>query len=422
MKKVISIVIAFLIICLIYEFSILLFVKHYEYDYIYTKNKKEYKINEKYNYSDGRHIYDINIKDKDNNKYIYSIVHNFHKEKEIIKDLLVFNKDNMTCIFPIFKDDITSNVVCNVDHKQFSYTYLNEQNNTFMSEIKNQLTKNGYSIPTISTSGKHKQISNLATKLTYYTDFIPNYNILVWGYRGVFLINKDRAKVNDFLTSDVYDTRYLTISNKKMYIMNIESGMSSFDTIYAIDLKDGNKSIVDFGDKNISTNTYFNGTYKEEVYFTDCNGNHQYKFGEDKNTIEKIDSQGLIKYYDGKGLVNESVDDVSNNIIRFNNNVINEKITSLYNTSDIKKSNGHYYYKTNDGNFYLILDNNYKNPILLFNRVNMKEWKVVNDTIFGIIGNTLYSYNCKYGFRPLIIYDEFNYHTDNMFGAIYIGE
>ena len=203
MKKVISIVIAFLIICLIYEFSILLFVKHYEYDYIYTKNKKEYKINEKYNYSDGRHIYGINIKDKDNNKYIYSIVHNFHKEKEIIKDLLVFNKDNMTCIFPIFKDDITSNVVCNVDHKQFSYTYLNEQNNTFMSEIKNQLTKNGYSIPTISTSGKHKQISNLATKLTYYTDFIPNYNILVWGYRGVFLINKDRAKVNDFLTSDV---------------------------------------------------------------------------------------------------------------------------------------------------------------------------------------------------------------------------
>ena len=140
----------------------------------------------------------------------------------------------------------------------------------------------------------------------------------------------------------------LTISNKKMYIMNIESGMSSFDTIYAIDLKDGNKSTVDFGDKNISTNTYFNGIYKEEVYFTDCNGNHQYKFGEDKNTIEKIDSQGLIKYYDGKGLVNESVDDVSNNIIRFNNNVINEKITSLYNTSDIKKSNGHYYYKTND--------------------------------------------------------------------------
>ena len=68
------------------------------------------------------------------------------------------------------------------------------------------------------------------------------------------------------------------------------------------------------------------------------------------------------------------------------------------------------------------LKDNYKNPVLLFNRSNMNEWIVTNDTIFGIIGDTLYAYNYEYGFKPLIKYNEFNYHTDNMFGVIYLGE
>ena len=207
-----------------------------------------------------------------------------------------------------------------------------------------------------------------------------------------------------------------------MYVMDIEGDASSLDKIYALNLKDGKTSVVDVIESNISSNSYFNGVNKNIVYFTDCNGNNQYKFTENKDNVEKIDSQGLIKYYDGKNLINESVDDVANNYIYFNANIINEKITSLYNTSEIKESNGHYYYKTKEGNFYTIINKDYKNPILLFNKSLMNDWIVENDTIFGIIGNTLYAYRPDYGFKTLIRYDEFNYHTANMYGIIYTGE
>ncbi len=422
MKKVISIIVAFLLICLIYEFCVLLFVKRYDYDYTFTKNKQKYSINEKYSYSSGQHNYDITIKDKDNHKYMYLLNHNYHKEKEIIKDLLIFEKDNTKCIFPVFKDKVISNLVCNIDDKTYSYTSLNDQNNEFINEIKNKLINKKYKVPAFTNNEETKEINNLVTKVTYYKDFVPNYNVLVWGYKGVFSINKKEASVNDFLKEDIYDTKYIKASNKNMYVMDVEGEESSFDKIYAINTSDGKTSIIDVIDKNISSNSYFNGIYNNIVYFTDCNGNHQYKFTEGKDNVEKIDSQGLIKYYDGKNLVNESVDDVANNNIVFNNNIINEQITKLYNTSEIKKNNNHYYFKTSDGNFYLVLNNDYKNPILLFNRASMNEWIVENDTVFGIIGNTLYAYNYDYGFKPLIKYDEFNYHTSNMYGITYIGD
>lgn len=422
MKRVIPVIIAFFLICVVYEFGVLFFVKKYDYEYTYTKNKEKYKISEEYNYNDGLHSYNIKIKDKNNTNYIYLINHNYHKEKEIIEDLLVYKKDNMKCIFPIFKDKVTSNIVCNNDNKVESYVSLNEKGNSFIQEVRSDLIKKGYTVPAFKYKDGIKNISNLSTKLTYYDDFISKYNILVWGYKGVFVINKNKSKVNDFLKEDIYDTRYLTIGKKNIYVIKTEDKMSNVDYIYSINLKDGNTSMLDVNDKNISSNSYFNGVYNNTVYLTDCNGNHQYKFTENKDDIEKIDLQGMIKYYDGKNLVNESVDDVTNNYIRFNKNVINEKITKLYNTSEIKSSNGHYYFKTSDGNFYMSLKDNYKNPVLLFNRSNMNEWIVTNDTIFGIIGDTLYAYNYEYGFKPLIKYNEFNYHTDNMFGVIYLGE
>ena len=422
MKRVIPVVVAFFLICVVYEFGVLFFVKHYNYEYTYTKNKKKYRITEEYNYNEGKHSYNISIKDQDNTNYIYLINHNYHKEKEILEDLLVYKKDNTKCIFPIFKDKVVSNVVCKKDGKLESYISLREKKDIFIDEIKNDLIKKGYNIPAFNYKEGTKEISNLSTKLTYYNDYIPKYNVLIWGYKGLFSINKKTRKVNDFLKEDIYDTKYLTVGKKNMYVMKVEDKSASIDYIYAINLKDGSTTIIDISDKNISGNSYFNGVHNNEVYLTDCNGNHQYKFMENKKNIEKMELQGLIKYYDGKNLVNESVDNFSNNNIRFNKNIINEKITKLYNTSDIKISNNHYYFKTKDGNFYMSLKNNYKKPILLFNRINMKEWVVVNDTIFGIIDNTLYAYNYEYGFKPLIKYDEFNYHTDNMFGVVYTGE
>jgi len=203
-----------------------------------------------------------------------------------------------------------------------------------------------------------------------------------------------------------------------MYIMNAEEIEPSFDKIYIVNLNDGKQKSIDVLDSSVSTNSYFNGVYQDDIYFIDSNSNTQYKINSKEQKLKVTSKQNKVKYYDGKKLIDKEVSSISNSNIIFYSNAVNEKITKEYNTTDIRKSNDHYYFKTNNGNIYMCLNKKYNNPILLFNNLDFKEWSVVDDTIFGIVGNTLYAYNPTYGLKPIIIYNEFYYHTKNMYGAI----
>ncbi|MBR4618550.1 MAG: hypothetical protein IKO49_04515 [Bacilli bacterium] len=419
MKRVMAIIIVLFLFCIVYEFGVLLFIKKYDYSYTFTKDNKKYKIEEIYNYSNKEHLYTIKV-NVDKDTFIYLVNHNFRKEKEIIEDLLVYKENNLNCIFPIFKDNVLSNIQCSDNnHKLYSYDYLLQQNDERVLKIKNEIEKNGYSIHSWKeTNNETKDLNAIGTTLSYYTDFIPNYNVVVWNYKGVFSINKKETKVNQFLNFDVYDSKYLTLTNSNMYIMNAEEIEPSFDKIYIVNLNDGKQKSIDVLDSSVSTNSYFNGVYQDDIYFIDSNSNTQYKINSKEQKLKVTSKQNKVKYYDGKKLIDKEVSSISNSNIIFYSNAVNEKITKEYNTTDIRKSNNHYYFKTNNGNIYMCLNKKYNNPILLFNNLDFKEWSVVDDTIFGIVGNTLYAYNPKYGLKPIIIYNEFYYHTKNMYGAI----
>lgn len=417
MKKVGQIVLIFLFICVIYQLGILFFVKNYNYSYKYKVDKKTYQITEEYKLSGKEHLYNIEVADEKGNIYTFLVNHNFHKEKEILDDLLVYSQDDLTCVFPVFKDNVYSNIECSTNKKTVSYDYLKQSNDLRIDNFIDIIRKKGYDIKAWSNNSSFKEIAGNNTKISYYTDFIDNYNIIVWKYNGVYSINKSEQKINDFLTYDVYDSKYRISTDKSLYVMDIEEGNESFDKIYMVNSSDGKMRFIDVLDDNISSNSYFNGIYNNNVYMLDCNSNIQYKINEDNEKIEKSSKNNMIKYFDGKKLTNMKVDSIKNSNIKFYQNVINDDITKLYKTKDIRISNGHYYFRTSDGNMYMSLGKDYKQVVLLFTMENFKEWIVVDDTIFGIGGDLLYAYNDLYGLKPIIKYNEFNYHTDNMYGV-----
>jgi hypothetical protein len=174
---------------------------------------------------------------------------------------------------------------------------------------------------------------------------------------------------------------------------------------------------MDVTEYELSTNIYFNGTYKNKVYLLDCSTNKQYKVDIRDERLLEVSKENKVKYYDGDKLKDMKLESISNSNILFSRAIKNDKITKLYDTTDIKENNGHYYFKDKEGNFYRSLNNDYKNSILLFNLNGLEEWSVVNDTIFGIYEDKLYMYDDSYGLYPIIIYNEFTYKTKNMYGV-----
>ena len=417
MKKVLQFVIILLFLSLIYQLIILLFVKEYHYNYEYVENKKTYKISENYQKVGKDNLYNINISDKKGNNYSFILNHNYHKEQEIVADLTIYHEGDLTCLFPTFRDKVYTNFMCNVNGNSVSYNYLKQQNDKRVDTFVKQLKAKGYNLEAWKSNISFKEINGNNTKLTYYTNFLDQYNVVVWKYNGVYSISKKKQAINEFLNFDVYDTKHLALTKDKMYVMNIEEGNSSFDKIYMVNFKDGKMRFLDIIDDNVSSNSYFNGVYNNNVYFLDCNSNTQYKINENNEKMEKTSKNNIIKYFDGKKLINKEVDNLKNSNIKFYNKVINKSITDKYKTRDIRESNGNYYFRTDDGNMYMA-NNKGKKVVLLFNFKEFKEWVVADDTIFGINKDTLYAYNFNFGLKPLIKYNEFNYHTDNMYGVV----
>ena len=96
----------------------------------------------------------------------------------------------------------------------------------------------------------------------------------------------------------------------------------------------------------------------------------------------------------------------------------NKKITKLYDTTDIKKNRDDYYFMTEDGSIYRVIDEDYEHPILLCQFDDIKEWQVHDDGVSFIVGDTLYLYTDDYGLKPILVNPEFVYNSQNIYHFI----
>ena len=329
---------------------------------------------------------------------------------------MVYEKDDLKCVFPVFKNNFYTNVVCNIDKKMVSYDYLKQIGDIRVNVFIEKLKKKGYSLSSWTNKTSYKIVTGNNTKISFNQNFISGYNVVVWKYNGVFSINSKKQYENNFLSNDIYDENHYLFSNKNLYVMNIEDNATSFNRLYVVNFKDGKKKVIDMLDSIPSTNTYFNGGYKNNIYMLDCNTNTQYKIDDTLEKVSVVSKDNKIKYFDGARLKDKKVDSINNTKIKFYKNETNFDIKNKYKTDDIRKSNDNYYFKSGD-NIYLVFKDDYSNPLLLFSLAGLKDWTVSADSVFGIVGDTMYAYNSEFGLKDIIKYNEFNYHQENMYGV-----
>lgn len=83
------------------------------------------------------------MKDRNNNKYLFSTINKYDKSRKIISDIRLYKNDNLSCILPIYNKS-RGDLACVYNKRQVSYSYLKETDNKEINNINKLIRKDGY--------------------------------------------------------------------------------------------------------------------------------------------------------------------------------------------------------------------------------------------------------------------------------------
>lgn len=395
MKKIIVLAIIVITMCFIFK------IIKKEHNVIYKIDK--YSINESFYIKDKKHWYDIVIKNKDNT-YVFSLNENLNKKKKIIREIKYYKKNNLECIVPIYKKNITSNIYCNDNKKSVSATYLYDNDNSDFKEILKKVKK--YNIKMSKSKETIKKYKSLSI---YKNNIKDDYKFIVWDYKGIYVISNENQHYQKILDYDLYDN-LMSVIQGNYYVLFENTSVNGIENIYYYDLKKNKLNKYKLKEK-ISKNSYINGVIDNLIYVTDKTEKKQYTINIKKEKIEEVgNEENQYQKYTNKQLELLSKSDFFMENQYFDNEqILDDKIDS----KDIKKEFNYYYYFDNN-KFYKALSSSKENPILLFELENVKEWSIVDRDILLISEDKVSLYNEETGLRKILESNELNYNYKNI--------
>lgn len=395
MKKIIK----FLVIIIIFFSIRFLTLKSLKKEHRVSYELKNYEVVENFYLEGKKHWYDIIIKDK-SNFYYYSLNENLNKSKKIIKDIKVINENNLTCIVPIYKKNMERNIYCNKNNSYISMHYLISEDNEDFNKILEKAKKYNIKIPKENDSkAKYK-------KLEINKDNIPNdYKFLIWDYKGIYIIDRKNSSYQKILNYDLYENLMSTIIDK-YYVLFENTSVNGIENIYYYDIIK-NKLRSFKLDNKLSKDSYINGVIDDLIFITDSKKKKQYTFNIKKKELEEIgNEEKLYQIYENGIQKFLSKSDFFQKKQYFKNTLEKDKIIT---SKNLKKEYNYLYY-LEDNKMYRAIKSNKKDPELLFELSNIKDWQIVDRDILLIAEDTLYLYTDNKGLRKILKSSELNYN------------
>lgn len=409
MKKVLPILVLLAFVAFCYQLIVTFFITEHKVNYsLIANDQKHYTVSENYKKEGNRHYYSFLVQTRKKKKsYALSIEEDFDKQERVITDIKYYKRNNLECIFPIYKRERTSDVACLLDGEQVSSTYLLEQRNQDFSYIAKKFAEDGYEEHYYTVDSPSTKEGNL---FVFY-DYIPEeYVFAIWNYQGIYILSSEGMENKVFLNEDYYENTLSTGVGRYYVTVNTDDEEKNLNYYQLIvyNLIDGGKTIVDV---DISQDSYFNGIVDGLLYITDPKAEKQYTLDPSKKEFKEVNGIYEVSNSKLKKADNDFFDSQKIDSLRIPNN----KITKLYDTTDIRKNRKDYYFKTEDGKIYRIIQNDYKHPILICQFDDIKEWQVHDDGMSFIVGDTLYLYTDMYGLKPIVKNSEFQYNSKNIY-------
>ncbi len=417
MKKAMPILLIVAVLGIILQVVVTIFITEKAAEYVILTEDNEYRVSEKLEVIDDVSFYDFGVTDKDGNFYTFSLSENFNKQSEIITDIKYLESNNVKCVFPIYKREVTDDVSCLYNGEAVSYSYLKQINNTDIDFIVSKLKNDDYNHNSWdrATPSKVNLYSDGRGIDVYQENIMDDYVFLIWRYKGLYLLKHDESIIKDYLDFDVYDNS-MSILVGKYYVTAVKrSNEFRVSELLYYNTKDLGKGTIELLDAT-STNFYFNGVYKNKLYMTDVGAQKQYVIDPafEKVSIAGSAESDFMSVVDGK-VKRVSVSEFLKEPVYFTDTVQNEEISSKYGLGlEIYKDRQFYFFKTSDGAIYRAYEENPTQAELLFKFSNLTEWKVDNGDVMAVAGDTVYLYTDSEGLIPIAVNNELNYNHKNI--------
>ena len=364
----------------------------------------DYKLNNDYKVKE---YYDKKLKEYDfiitnkKNTYVFSINDNINK-KRFIKEIKTYKEGNIICILPKYKKNIESKLYCTDNGLQVSNYYLEKNNSKIYNKIYKKVSKNVKNKSRVDNSlTKYKKIK------LYQKNIFDNENILLWDYKGLYVLNNSSLNYQKIVDQDFYDNVIFTVVDDIFVLLKNDS-VKGINTIYTYQLNRDKVDTIKLN-KKINKNSYINGVNEGLIYITDPKDKKEYTLNPKNGKVKEIDNDQTEYYVFINGeRVNMSMSDFFMEKQYFHNRPIND-----INIKKIKE--GKYIYSQEDNKIYKAYQDSEKDKVLLFEMAELSDWKVFDDTILLISGASLYSYQEDRGLRELLISKELNYNYENLY-------
>ena len=403
---------------LILQVAVIVFTVEKNTNYTLKTKDNSYNISEHLEVIDDISYYNIGITDRDGQAYTVFLQKNLNKQTEIIRDIKTFKSNNLSCIFPVFRRNITGNVTCLYDGEAVSYDYLKQINNEDIKVIINELKEQKYNHN--SWDEKNSSIEKLYSQgrgiEVYKDNILKDYIFLIWRYKGLYILNNEELLIKDYLAKDVYDNSLSAIVGR--YYVTAYKNTDTFKVSELIyyNTKDLGKGEIILQDAT-SSEIYFNGVVDNVLYMTDVGNKKQFSISpslEKATEIGNVD-EGFITFVDGEKKVVSANEFLSEKVYFSNAVVSNKKISNKYGKDKkIKKDGAFYYFKTNSGKFYRSHVDSPDKAEVLFQFSNLIDWKVKNGAILFADGDMVYFYNEDTGILPIANNKELLYNNNNI--------
>ena len=383
MKRIIYLL-ALIVLVLSIIFVYKLTIKEFKTTYKINKHK----IDEEFYLNNKRNIYNIKI----DNKYTYTIIKNFKKNKRIIKDIKTYKKNNISCIIPIYKKNNNKEIYCLKDKIQVSNYYLLEENNKDYLEILSKAK--------IKKTEK-KEIESNYKQITIYNNLDNNRKYIIWNYKGIYVIDNSSRKNIKILEYDIYDN-LMTIVNSRYFVLFENTKVTGIENIYYYDLKKNKLKKIKLENK-IDKDSYINGIHNDLIYVTDNKNKKQYTVNISKGEIKEIgneENKYIVYKNNKKELLN-----ISDFFIK--KQIFTNTFSRTIKSNDIKKEYDYFYYLENNEVYRQLEDGNKE---LLFELENIDEWNVYDRDILLISDGVVYLYNDEVGLVKILSSNELKYN------------
>lgn len=404
MKKIFNFVIVLGILLLIFQFGVTFFKKEHKLDYSISINSKDATVYEEYSKTKDNDYYFFKVK-YDDKEFVFDIDNIFNKQKKVINDIKVYEKDELTCISPSYIKEVKSDIICDVNGEQRSYASIKDKYN--LDEFINTLYK----------FDKNKYVSSSKSSVVslvdvYKENFEDNENVIVYTYKRLVKINRSKNSRIAFSNYDVYHNDLGTLIGK-YYILPKYEKKPEYSAFLIINMEDESIDNLRLED-NISTNLYVNGVVDNKLYIFDKSNFVQYEINPFKKSYRIVgDKNTNGQYYDGEEWSTKNIYEFSNTEIKFA-----KKYSIKDNYVEAFESDKYYYYRNSNNDFYKVYKKDLTKRIFLFHNANAKEIQVVNDNIYYIDGTSLYRYNDT-GTKIILSSKEFQYNYNNIYSVYF---